>query len=134
MKDLAGKAGESGRFAIDSAATSTEEIGNPVHRGTRNVLRKHGVPCGDRRARQVRRSDYEVYDLIVGMDEANMRSLRRVFDGDPQGKLRKLLEYAGLDRDVADPWYTGDFETTYRDVVSGCEGLLRSLGIANKAT
>ena len=127
MKDLVRKRGREGDVTVDSAATSTEEIGNPVHRGTRRVLREHGVPCGDHRARQITHADYDDYDLIVGMDEANMRSMRRVFIGDPQGKLRKLLEFAGSGRDVADPWYTGDFETTYDDVVSGCEGLLEQL-------
>ena len=127
MKDLVRKRGLDNDVFVDSAATSTEEIGNPVHRGTRRALRDHGVPCGNHRARQITRADYDAYDLIVGMDEANIRSMRRVFDGDPQSKLRKLLEFAGSARDIADPWYTGDFETTYDDIVAGCEGLLEQL-------
>lgn len=124
MKDLVTKAGLSDRFRISSAATSTEEIGNPVHRGTRSVLARHGIPYSDHRARRVVASDYESYDIIVGMDDANMRSLKRVFNDDPDRKLHKFLEFAGLSRDVADPWYTGDFETTYQDVTAGCEGIL----------
>lgn len=127
MKDLVRCRGLEGTVFVDSAATSTEEIGNPVHRGTKRMLRERGVPFGDHSARQITHADYDEYDLIVGMDEANIRSMRRVFDGDPQGKLHKLLEFAGSGRDVADPWYTGDFETTYDDVVSGCEGLLEQL-------
>lgn len=125
MRDLIERAGLQGRIMVDSAATSSEEIGNPVHRGTRRALAEHGVACGNHRARRVKREDYDACDLVVGMDEANMRSLNRLFDGDPEGKLRKLLEYAGENRDVADPWYTGDFETTYQDVLAGCTGLLQ---------
>lgn len=127
MKDLVRCRGLEGTVFVDSAATSTEEIGNPVHRGTKRMLRERGVPCGDHRARQIIRADYDEYDLIIGMDEANIRSMRRVFGGDPQGKLHKLLEFAGSDREVADPWYTGDFETTYDDVVAGCEGVCERL-------
>ena len=127
MKDLVERAGESDRFSIDSAATSSEEIGNPVHRGTQRALKRHGIPCGGHRARRVTAADYDSFDLIVGMDEANVRSLNRLFGGDSDGKVRKLLEFAGESRDVADPWYTRDFETTYRDVSAGCKGLLAAL-------
>lgn len=127
MRNLVSAHGAKTQFVIDSAATSAEEIGNPVHHGTRCVLAAHGVPCGDHRARRVTRVDYDAYHLIVGMDAANMRMLERLFDGDRDGKLHKLLEFAGDSRDVADPWYTGDFETTYQDVVLGCTGLLKEL-------
>lgn len=129
LKDMVAKRGVADRFHIESAATSTEEIGNPVYPGTRKVLRAHGIGgFADKRARQLRRSDYDDFDLIIGMDSANMRNMGRMLGGDPAGKLHKLLEFAGSDRDVADPWYTGDFDTTYEDVCDGCEGLLRFLG------
>lgn len=123
MRDLVDKAGCGADFRIDSAATSNDEIGNPVHPGTQKALARHGVPCGDHRARRVRASDYDEFDLIIGMDEANMNSLERMFGGDSRGKVRKLLSFVGEDRDVADPWFTGDFETTYRDVFAGCKAL-----------
>ncbi len=127
LKDMVAKRGVADRFHIESAATSTEEIGNPVHPGTQAVLRAHGIGgFAGKRAR--RRGDYDDFDLIIGMDTANMRNMDRMLGGDPSGKLHKLLEFAGSDRDVADPWYTGDFDTTYEDVCNGCEGLLRFLG------
>ena len=126
---MVAKRGVADRFHIESAATSTEEIGNPVHPGTQAVLRAHGIGgFAGKRARQLRRGDYDDFDLIIGMDTANMRNMDRMLGGDPSGKLHKLLEFAGRDRDVADPWYTGDFDTTYEDVCNGCEGLLRFLG------
>ncbi len=129
LKDMVAKRGVADRFHIESAATSTEEIGNPVHPGTQAVLRAHGIGgFAGKRARQLRRGDYDDFDLIIGMDTANMRNMDRMLGGDPSGKLHKLLEFAGSDRDVADPWYTGDFDTTYEDVCNGCEGLLRFLG------
>ena len=114
-----------------SAATSTEELGNGVHRGTRAVLGRLGIDCSDKRARQIVRADYEEYDLLIGMDTANLNNMLR-FWGDPKHKIYKLLDYAepGSPRrgkDVADPWYTGDFESTYRDVKEGCEGLAAAL-------
>lgn len=128
LKDMVEKRGVADRFAIASAATSTEEIGNPVHPGTQRMLRAHGIGgFKAKRARQLRRSDYDDYDLIIGMDEANVRNMDRMLGGDPSGKIHLLLEYAGEHRAIVDPWYTGDFETTYRDVVAGCEGLLREL-------
>ena len=108
----------------DSCATSTEEIGNDIHSGTRRMLRAHAVPFAPRAARQLRRAEYDEYDSIIAMDSANVRNILRITGGDPQDKVHKLLEYAGSARDVADPWYTGDFETTYADVCAGCEGLL----------
>ena len=110
-----------------SAATSTEEIGNPVHPGTKGILQRLGIDCSGKRAVQLRRDDYEKYDYIVAMDSANVRNIMRIIGGDSDGKVKKLLEFAGSGRDVADPWYTGDFEATYRDVKAGCEGILSTI-------
>ena len=128
MKDLVKKAGLEKEFQIDSAATSGEELGNPVYPPARRTLAEHGVPCGDHRARRLTKRDYDAYDLLVGMDRANLRNMSRMLGGDPEGKLHLLLEYAGRpDQEVADPWYTGDFEATWRDVLAGCQGLLSAL-------
>ena len=127
MKDLTAKAGLSDSFHIDSAATSREEIGNPVHHGTRRKLKEAGIPCGDHRARQMRREEYDKFDYIIGMDTANIRNLNRMLKHDPEGKVYKLLSFAGSGRDIADPWYTGDFDETYRDVEEGSEGFLNYL-------
>lgn len=130
LKDMVEKRSMADRFVIASAATSTEEIGNPVHPGTQRMLRTHGIGGFEgKRARQLRRGDYDDHDLLIGMDEANVRNMERMLGGDPEGKIHLLLEYAGERRAIADPWYTGDFETTYRDVVAGCEGLLRELEV-----
>lgn len=126
--DLVDHAGRAGEFVIDSAATSREEIGNPPHHGTVRKLRQVGVPVLEHRARQVARDEYNDWDLIIYMDANNERNLMRLLDGDPEHKCRKLMSYAGSSRDVADPWYTGDFNATYRDVLAGCQGLLASLG------
>ena len=125
MKHLVREAGVEGEFYIDSAATSTEEIGNGVHHGTRRKLAQVGIPCGDHRARQVTWKDYEAFDYIIGMDNANIRNLRRMLKNDPEGKISMMLDYTARLGEVADPWYTGDFEATYRDVLEGCQGLLR---------
>ena len=128
--ELVRRAGRAGEFVIDSAATSTEEIGNPVHPGTAAVLREHGIGGFEaKRARQLRRADYDAFDFIIGMDTANIRNMNWILGGDPDGKVFKLLEFAGTSRSVDDPWYTGDFETTYADVRDGCEGLLAYLGM-----
>ena len=127
MKHLVAQAGLDDRFVIDSAATSTEEIGNPVHRGTRKELARHNIPCGDHRARQIRRADADTWDYFIGMDAANIRNMKRMLGSNAEGKIFKLLEFAGSTADVADPWYTGDFETTYRDVDAGCRALLAKL-------
>lgn len=127
MKDLVQKAGLSDQFVIASAATSTEEIGNPVHRGTREKLRSVGISTAGKTARQMERRDYPLYDLFIGMDNWNISNMRRMLGGDPEGKVHKLLEFAGRDSEVADPWYTGDFDRTYQDVLEGCQGLLRYL-------
>jgi len=112
-------------FLIASAATSTEEIGNPPHYGTVGKLREVGIPVIPHRAVQMTKKDYAKYDYLIGMDDANIRNMTRIAGGDPEGKIHKLLEYADSSASVADPWYTGDFDTTYRDVVRGCEGLLK---------
>ena len=128
MKELVRRAGLSDEFVIDSAATSTEEIGNPVYPPMRRVLHEHRISCGGKTARQIRRADYEDFDLLIGMDEENLWNMRRVFHGDPDGKLRNLLDYAGRPGEaIADPWYTRDFEQTWRDVLEGCEALLTAL-------
>ena len=127
MKDLVKKAGMKADFEIASAATSTEEIGNSVYPPARRKLAEHGINCAGKTARQLTRGDYQRYDLLVGMDRANIRNMNRICGGDPEGKIHLLLEYAGRDDEVADPWYTGDFEATWQDVLAGCTGLLESL-------
>lgn len=127
MKDLVRKAGLESQFRIASAATSTEEIGNPVYPPARHKLAEHGIGCAGKTARQLTRADYEQYDLLIGMDDTNLRNMRRICGGDPDGKIHLLTEYTGHPGDVADPWYTGDFETTWRDVLAGCKGLLERL-------
>ena len=127
MKDLVRKAGADTEFFIASAATSTEEIGNPVYPPARRKLAEHGIGCAGKTARQLRREDYDRFDLLIGMDGANLRNMRRICRGDPEGKLSLLLDWAGRSGDVADPWYTGDFEATWQDVLAGCQGLLDAL-------
>lgn len=123
MKDLVARHGMADAFSIASAATHDDEIGSPVHRGTREVLEARGIECSGKAARRLRPSDAEAWDIIVGMDAANMRDMRHQLGRESEGKLHKLLEFADSTRDVADPWYTGDFETTYDDVLAGCTGL-----------
>ena len=127
MKDLVRKAGADTEFFIASAATSTEEIGNPAYPPARRKLAEHGIGCAGKTARQLRREDYDRFDLLIGMDGANLRNMRRICGGDPEGKLSLLLDWAGRSGDVADPWYTGDFEATWQDVLAGCQGLLDAL-------
>ena len=128
MKDLVKRAGLEEGIQTASAATSREEIGNPVYPPARRKLAEHGISCGGHAARQLRIADYGEYDLLVGMDQANLRNMRRICGGDPDGKLHLLLEYAGRPgQEVADPWYTGDFEATWRDVLAGCQGLLEKI-------
>ena len=127
MKDLAAKAGRAVEFEIASAATSTEEIGNPVYPPARAKLLEHGIGCAGKTARQLIKSDYEKYDLLIGMDGANIRNMSRICGGDPEDKIKLLLDYIGEHRDVADPWYTRDFEATWRDVLAGCAALLQQL-------
>lgn len=132
MKDIVAKAGLSERFEIASAATSTEEIGNPIYPHAKRKLNEHGISCAGHRARQLTKADYGYYDLLIGMDQANLRNMHRICGGGCAGKIHLLLEYAGRPGDVADPWYTRDFEATWRDVEDGCRGLLERLN-ASKA-
>ena len=128
MKDLVKQAGLEGQFRIDSAATSREELGNPVYGPARRKLAEHGISCGVHRARQLQPRDYSEYDLLIGMDQANIRNMGRICGGDPQRKIHLLLDYAGRPgQEVADPWYTGDFETAWQDISQGCQGLLKKL-------
>ena len=128
LKDLVEKAGLADRFHIESAATSTEEIGNPVYPPARRKLAQHGIDCAGKTARQLTAADYGRFDLLLGMDRANIRNMTRICGGDPQGKIHLLMEYAGHPgREVADPWYTGDFDATWDDVLAGCQGLLRKI-------
>ena len=128
LKELAAKAGLADRFQIESAATSTEEIGNPVYPPARQKLAQHGIDCAGKTARQLTAADYGRFDLLLGMDRANIRNMTRICGGDPQGKIHLLMEYAGHPgREVADPWYTGDFEAAWDDVLAGCQGLLRKI-------
>ncbi len=124
MKYLVEERGFSSDFYIASAATSTEEIGSRVHHGTAAILDRLGIDYSEKRARQMTKKDYQDYDMIIGMDEWNMRNMNRIAGGDPEGKLHLLLDFTDRPGDVADPWYTRNFEVTYRDVMDGCEGLL----------
>ena len=115
------------QFYINSAATSREEIGNTPHHGTVRKLKEVGIPVVPHRATQMTAQDYEEYDYLIGMDTANIRNMNRIAGGDPEGKIYKLLTFAGSGRDVADPWYTGDFDTTYNDVLEGCTAFLNKI-------
>ena len=127
MKKLVADLGRSAEFEIASAATSREEIGNSVYPPVRKLLNAHGIDCSGKTARQLEKSDYEKYDWLIGMDSANIRNMSRICGGDPDGKIHLLLSYTDHCADVADPWYTGDFETTWRDVQAGCRALLAQL-------
>ena len=127
MKELVRQTGKEQEFFIDSKACRTDEIGNDTHKGTKSALQAHGIPFAKRKARQIQRADYDAFDYIIAMDEENMRDLHRLTGGDPQGKCHLLLTFAGEEREVADPWYTGNFEVTYRDVDKGCHALLKQL-------
>lgn len=127
MRDLVNKAGLGNKFHIASAATSTEEIGNPVHYGTRNKLYALGISTEGKYAVQLKKSDYKNYDYIIGMDRMNRRNILRIVGADPEKKIFNLLEFAEESGDIADPWYTGDFDQTYEDVLRGCQGLLKQI-------
>ena len=127
MKDLVKKAGLESEFEIASAATSTEEIGNPVYPPARRLLSAHGIDCSGKTARQMTKADYAHYDLLIGMDRANFRNMNRICGGDPDGKIHLLLNFTERGGEVADPWYTGNFDATWRDAQDGCRGLLRYL-------
>ncbi len=125
FKDIIKKAGISDKFYVASAATSYEEIGNPVHYGTAKILDGLGISYSEKRAVHLEKSDYEKYDYLVCMDSANVRNTLRIVGNDSEEKIHKLLEFADSCDDVADPWYTGDFDKTYKDVLAGCKGLLK---------
>ena len=129
MKHLVAEAGLSDQFEIASAATSTEEIGNPVYPPARRKLAEHGIGCEGKTARQMTRDDYRYYDKVVAMDRNNLRNLRRMFGDDTEHKISLLMDHTRRPGDVADPWYTGDFEATWRDVLEGCRGLLDEMAI-----
>lgn len=127
MKDLVKQAGKDREFTIASAATSREELGNPVYPPVRRMLRQHGIDCSGKTARQITPGDYTRFDLLIGMDHANLRNMQRFFQGDPDQKLHLLLEYTNRPGEVADPWYSGDFDAAWRDIYAGCQGLLAQL-------
>ena len=131
MKKMVEEAGLSDQFYIASAATSSEEIwngvGNPVYPPAKAELKKHGISCEGKRAVQLTKSDYDKYDFIIGMERMNMRYMLRIVGKDPEKKLSLLLDYSDDPRDISDPWYTGEFGKTYRDIVEGCEGLMEFL-------
>lgn len=131
FKDMLRKKGIEAELTVASSATSSEEIwgnvGNPVYPPARAELAKHGIGCDGKRAVQLKREDYEKYDLFVGMDSANIRNMHRIFGGDPDGKIRKLMDYTSRPGDVADPWYSDRFDIAYRDIYEGCEGLLLAI-------
>lgn len=125
MKHLVEEAGLADQFEIASAATSTEEIGNPVYPPARRKLAEHGIGCAGKTARQMTRDDYHYYDMVIAMDRNNLRNLRRMFGDDTEHKISLLMDHSRRPGDVADPWYTGDFEATWRDVLEGCKGVLQ---------
>ena len=128
LKHLVKQMGVEDDFYIASAATSYEEIGNDIHRGTRKKLKEEGSPFEKRAAVRATKQDYDDYDYLIVMDRYNVSNLSRIVGVDKEGKIKMLLEFAGENRDIADPWYTGNFDKTYDDVLRGCEGLLRFLG------
>ena len=132
MRDMVEKAGLDGEIFTASAATTNEEIGNSVYPPARRKLAEHGLGCAGKTARRLRLADYDEYDLIIGMDRENLYDMRRIFRGDPAGKVHLLLDYTARPGDVADPWYTRDFEATWRDVEEGCRGLLKALTNGSK--
>lgn len=127
LKDMTKKLGLSDNFYIASAATSTEEIGNPVHHGTRNRLKQEGISCAGKYAVQLKKSDYNNFDYIIGMDQWNLRNMMRILRSDPEEKVKLLLDFSDNPRDIADPWYTGNFDITYADIVEGCQAFLQYL-------
>lgn len=127
LKDMVKKAGIEQQFHIESAATSTEEIGNPVHYGTREQLQKVGISVAGKYSTQLKKSDYSKYDYLIGMDQNNIRNMHRMLGGDPENKINKLLDFTDNPGDIADPWYTGNFDLTYHDVCRGCEKLLENI-------
>ena len=127
MKDMVKRAGTADQFEIASAATSREEVGNPVYPPARQKLAEHGISCKGKTARQLCAEDYSYYDLLIGMENANLRSMQRICGGDPKGKMHLLLDGTANPHDVADPWYTGDFDAAWHDIEIGCRSLLEKL-------
>lgn len=127
MKDMVNKRGLSDKIYIASSATSTEELGNDIHYGTRKKLTEEKIPFNSRKAVQLRKSDYSNYDYLIGMDKRNIRNMLNIVGSDSQDKIKLLLEFAGINRDIADPWYTGNFDDTYNDVILGCKNLLSAI-------
>lgn len=127
MKDLVKKVGLEEQFLIESAATSTEEIGNSVYPPARQKLAEHGISCKGKISRQMNSSDYNRYDLLIGMDSWNIRNMNRICGGDPEGKIHMLMDYTNRPGEVADPWYTDNFEATWQDVLEGCQALLKTI-------
>lgn len=127
MKDLVRQEGLAWKYEIASAATSSEELGNPVYPPARRKLAEHGLSCAGKTARRLTKADYDEYDLLIGMDRMNLRNMQRLYGGDPEGKIHLLMDYTDRPGEVADPWYTGDFEETWQDVCEGCRGLLKLL-------
>lgn len=132
LQNMVNQSHESADFEISSAATSTEEIGNPVYPPAKRKLAEHGISCEGHHARQMTRADYEYYDYLIVMDNWNLRNLKRFVPEDPLGKVHMLLDFTEQPGEVADPWYTGDFETTYRQAVAGCRGLLAHIEQSKK--
>ena len=124
MKDLVEKKGIADEFLIASAATSREEIGNPVHHGTRNKLAEYGISAKGKYAVQLTKKDYETYDYLIAMEQWNIQNMMKIIGSDDEKKVYRLLDFTNNSRDIADPWYTGNFDQTYEDVVEGCEALL----------
>ena len=127
MKDIVNKAGMSDEFYISSCATSTEEIGNTVHYGTKRKLAEVGLSCEGKRAVQLTKKDYDKYDMLIAMDEMNIRNIMRIIKTDPKNKVSLLLSHCGENRSIADPWYTGNFDNTYNDILKGCTALFNEL-------
>jgi len=131
FKKLVAEKGMSDNFVVASSATSTEEIwngvGNPVYPPAKAILAKHGISCEGKRAVQLKKSDYEKYDIFIGMDSANIRNMNRIFGGDPDGKVYKLMSFTGSGADVSDPWYSRDFDTAYNDIMTGCNALMNNI-------
>lgn len=127
MKDLVQKAGLADQFHIESAATSTEEIGNAVYPPARRKLAEHGITCHGKTARQMTRADYDRFDLLIGMDQWNIHNMERICGSDPDGKIHQLMDFTPHPHNVADPWYTGNFEATWQDVLAGCQALLQQI-------
>ncbi|MBQ9262645.1 MAG: low molecular weight phosphotyrosine protein phosphatase [Clostridia bacterium] len=131
FRDMVEKRGLGGVIACASAATSTEEIGNPVYPPAKRKLYQLGINCSGKRARQMNRADYDAYDLLLGMESRNVARMKQICGGDPENKIRRLLDHAPQPRDIDDPWYTGDFDTACRDITEGCQILLDEINLSH---